>query len=109
VRLLEAVIAGAARLPERCVGVYLTANGMGGCGIGAAYLGCHPDVSVGPGAASAVEDWLERNDVFDARDGSLRGWAFELASFNDDDRSGDFRPVARWLVDRGLASTELLP
>lgn len=110
-RLVEAVLAGAARVDgRRCRDVYVWGSGQYACAVGAAFLGCHPDVSAGSERLAAmIDDWLFRNDVLDEGASTpLRGWARELADFNDRHPAGDFTPVVRFLVERRLADVELI-
>jgi hypothetical protein len=88
--LIEAIEAGAQRVDGRGRGEYLDVSGSGrvyACAIGAAYLGCHPDVDpselfhLGRGW-STIHSWVRSREVpTGAHDGDF--WWMSVTGIND--------------------------
>jgi hypothetical protein len=93
--LEQAVKAGAARVDRRCIGEYVRVGVDGAteaCVIGAAFLGCHPDVEPAQASPIKVNDWL-RGVVDEAWEEQYWWWharTLELIRANDGDRHSNF-------------------
>jgi hypothetical protein len=93
--LEQAIRAGAARVDRRGVGEYVridTDGAVEACVIGAAYLGCHPDVEPAQVLPIMINSWLRgvMDETWEERYWWWHARTLELIRANDGDRDGNF-------------------